>query len=161
MNAVQFCLMVKMLSGRPLRQTTGMVASILTLTNLDWPIPDFSTLNPRQGKITVKITNRRDPGPLSLLVGIEPWECHWPERPWRGGSSFSAMVSGRPANMACITAADIAKSIIGKTDRRAFDPPDQILVLLMPERFSDPPHIDHEYRHRRRPGGGVHLEQRS
>ena len=66
--AVQFCLMVKVLLGLPLRQTTGMVASILKLANLDWPIPDFSTLSRRQGKITVQITNRRGPRPLNLLV---------------------------------------------------------------------------------------------
>lgn len=66
--AVQFCLMVKVLFGLPLRQTTGMVASILKLADLDWPVPDFSTLSRRQGKITVQITNRRGPGPLNLLV---------------------------------------------------------------------------------------------
>ena len=31
-------------------------------------------------------------------------------------------------------------SIVGKTNRRAFDPPDQMLVLLMPGLLSDPPH---------------------
>lgn len=77
--AVQFCLMVKVLFGLPLRQTTGMVASILKLADLDWPVPDFSTLSRRQGKITVQITNRRGPGPLNLLVDIEPWERHGSE----------------------------------------------------------------------------------
>ncbi len=66
--AVQFCLMVKVLFGLPLRQTTGMVASILEMAGLDWPVPDFSTLSRRQGKITVQITNRRGSGPLNLLV---------------------------------------------------------------------------------------------
>lgn len=33
--AVQFCLMVKVLFGLPLRQTTGMVASILSMAGLD------------------------------------------------------------------------------------------------------------------------------
>ena len=41
--AIQFCLMVKVLFGLPLRQTTGMVASILEMAGLDWPVPDFST----------------------------------------------------------------------------------------------------------------------
>ncbi|RRH71518.1 hypothetical protein EG244_16320 [Falsigemmobacter faecalis] len=31
-------------------------------------------------------------------------------------------------------------SIVGKTNRRAFDPPDQMLVMLIPGLFSDPPH---------------------
>ena len=66
--AIQFCLMVKVLFGLPLRQTTGMVASILSMAGLDWPVPDFSTLSRRQKRITVQISNRRAPGPLNLLV---------------------------------------------------------------------------------------------
>lgn len=66
--SVQFCLMVKVLFGLPLRQTTGMVASILSMAGLDWPVPDFSTLSRRQKRITVQISTRRASGPLNLLV---------------------------------------------------------------------------------------------
>ena len=66
--AIQFCLMVKVLFGLALRQTTGMVASILSMAGLDWPVPDFSTLSRRQKRITVQISSRRAPGPLNLLV---------------------------------------------------------------------------------------------
>ncbi|MFA5537728.1 MAG: IS5 family transposase [Gemmobacter sp.] len=66
--AIQFCLMVKVLFGLPLRQTTGMVASILSMAGLDWPVPDFSTLSRRQKTIEIQISNRRAPGPLNLLV---------------------------------------------------------------------------------------------
>lgn len=45
-----------------------MVARVLKLADLDWPVPDFSTLSRRQRRITVQITNRRGPGPLNLLV---------------------------------------------------------------------------------------------
>ena len=67
-GAIQFCLMVKVLFGLPLRQTIGMVASILSMAELDWPVPDFSTLSRRQKTITVQIPSRRAPGPLNLLV---------------------------------------------------------------------------------------------
>ncbi|QFG37683.1 DDE family transposase [Paracoccus pantotrophus] len=66
--AIQFCLMVKVLFGLPLRQTTGMVTSILSMAGLDWPVPDFSTLSRRQKRITVQVSTRRAPGPLNLLV---------------------------------------------------------------------------------------------
>lgn len=66
--AIQFCLMVKVLFGLPLRQTTGMVSSILEMAELDWPVPDFSTLSRRQKHIAVGISSRRAPGPLNLLV---------------------------------------------------------------------------------------------
>jgi hypothetical protein len=66
--AIQFCLMVKVLFGLPLRQTTGMVSSILQMAGLDWPVPDFSTLSRRQKTITVEVSSRRAAGPLNLLV---------------------------------------------------------------------------------------------
>lgn len=46
--AIQFSLMMKVPFGLPLRQTTGMVGSILEMAGLDWPVPDFSTLSRRQ-----------------------------------------------------------------------------------------------------------------
>ena len=67
-DAIQFCLMVKVLFGLPLRQTTGMVASILQMARLDWSVPDFSTLSRRQKTISVDISSRRAAGPLNLLV---------------------------------------------------------------------------------------------
>ena len=51
-----------------------------------------------------------------------------------------------------------ARSIIGKTDRRAFDPPNQMLDLLMPGLFSDLPHVGHGYYDRRHSCGRIHLE---
>ena len=73
--------MVKVLFGLPLRQTTGMVAPILSMAELDWPVPDFSTLSRRQKTIGVQITKRPAPGPLNLLVdstGIRfPGDGEW------------------------------------------------------------------------------------
>src|SRR5690349_5357208 len=51
--ATQTCLMLKALFGLPLRQATGLVASLLRLAKLDWPVPDFSTLCRRQDDLTV------------------------------------------------------------------------------------------------------------
>ncbi|OED50504.1 transposase [Rhodobacteraceae bacterium (ex Bugula neritina AB1)] len=66
--AIQFCLSVKVLFGLPLRQTSGMVASLLKMAGLDWPAPDFSTLCRRQKTLKVQIPYRRADGPLNLLV---------------------------------------------------------------------------------------------
>ena len=40
--AIQCCLSIKILFNLPLRQTAGMVASLLKLAGLDWQVPDFS-----------------------------------------------------------------------------------------------------------------------
>jgi len=42
--AVQVCLTLKVLFGLPLRQTVGLVESLIRMAGLDWPVPDYSTL---------------------------------------------------------------------------------------------------------------------
>ena len=52
----------------PLRQTTGMVASLLKRANLDRAVPDYTTLCQRQKTMVVLIPYRRADGPLNLVV---------------------------------------------------------------------------------------------
>jgi len=66
--AIQLCLSIKVLFKLPLRQTAGMVASLLRLAGLDWPVPDYSTLCRRQTTLQVQIPYRRADAPLNLLV---------------------------------------------------------------------------------------------
>jgi hypothetical protein len=66
--AIQFCLSIKVLFGLALRQTIGMVESLLKMAGLDWPVPDFSTLCRRQKTVTIQIPYRRSGGHLNLLV---------------------------------------------------------------------------------------------
>ncbi|MBP1807458.1 IS5 family transposase [Rubellimicrobium aerolatum] len=66
--AIQFCLSIKVLFGLALRQTIGMVASLLELAGLDWPVPDYSTLCRRQKTVTIQVPFRRSHGNLNLLV---------------------------------------------------------------------------------------------
>ena len=93
--AIQACLTLKALFGLPLRQTTGLVASLLELAGLDWPVPDFSTLCRRQKGLRVAIPYRRRTGALHLLIdstgikaeGEGEWfaKKHGPSKPrqWR------------------------------------------------------------------------------
>jgi hypothetical protein len=98
--AIQTCLTLKALFGLPLRQTTGMVASLLELAGLDWAVPDwavpdFSTLCRRQKGLTVQIPYRPSSGALHLLIdstgvkaeGDDEWlaKKHGPSKPrdWR------------------------------------------------------------------------------
>ena len=87
-------LSVKVLFKLPLRQAAGMVATLLKLAGLDWPVPDYSTLCRRQKTVTVQIPYRRADGPLNLLVdstgikflGDGEWQArkHGPQRRrWR------------------------------------------------------------------------------
>ncbi len=67
--AIQFCLSIKVLFGLALRQTIGMVESLLRLAGLeDWPVPDYSTLCRRQKTVSIQIPFRRSGDHLNLLV---------------------------------------------------------------------------------------------
>lgn len=59
---------LKALFRLPLRQATGMMASLLELAGLDWPVPDFSTLSRRQKTLVVEIPCRPSTGALHLLI---------------------------------------------------------------------------------------------
>lgn len=66
--AIQVCLTMKVLFGMPLRQTTGFVESFLRLADLDWKVPDVSTLCRRHKTLSVAIPYRGGTGPLHLLI---------------------------------------------------------------------------------------------
>jgi hypothetical protein len=67
-KAIQSCLWIKVLFKLPLRQTTGIVASLLKMAGLDWEVPDCTTLCRRHKTLAVQIPYRRADGPLNLLV---------------------------------------------------------------------------------------------
>ena len=66
-----------------MRQTTGLVASLLGLAKLNWPAPGYSTLRQRQKNLTVTIPCRSSPGALHLVIdstgikalGKGEWSC--------------------------------------------------------------------------------------
>ena len=68
--AIQFCLTIKVLFKLPLRQTTGMVASLLKMADLDWAVPDYTTLCRRQKILAVQIR---------IGVQMDPSTCSWTE----------------------------------------------------------------------------------
>ena len=66
--AIQTCLTMKMLFGTALRQTTGFVKSLLYLIELDWALPNLSTLSRRQKALGINIPYRGTLGPLHRLI---------------------------------------------------------------------------------------------
>lgn len=56
--AIQACLTLKVLFGLPLRQTVGLVESLIRMAGPDWPVPDYSTLCRRQARIGVQVPYR-------------------------------------------------------------------------------------------------------
>ncbi len=117
--AIQTCLMLKALFGLPLRQTEGLVASLLKLAGLDWPVPDFSTLCRRQRGLTVRIPYRPSTGALHLLIdstGIKALgESEWSTRK-HGASrprSWRKVHLGIDANTLEVRAIEVTGSRVG------------------------------------------------
>ena len=66
--AIQFCLSIKCLFGLALRQSLGLVESLLRMSGLDWKVPDFSTVSRRQKTLRVQWPSRASTTALDLLV---------------------------------------------------------------------------------------------
>lgn len=66
--SIQFCLSIKCLFGQALRQSLGLVQSLLQLAGLDWPVPDYSTVCRRQKQLQVQLSYRPSATGLHLLV---------------------------------------------------------------------------------------------
>ena len=66
--AIQFCLNIKCLFSLALRQSLGLIQSLLHLAGLDWRVPDFSTVSRRQRTLQVHLPYRRSTTALDLLV---------------------------------------------------------------------------------------------
>ena len=80
--AIQFCPTIKNLFGLALRQTIGFVQSLLALSGLQWPVPDFSTLCRRQRNLDAQVAYRSSATGLHLpldstgikFLGEGEWE---------------------------------------------------------------------------------------
>jgi Transposase DDE domain len=57
---------------------------LLRLIDLDWAVPNFSTLSRRQKTLKVNIPYRGSAGPLHLLIDIEPVSATGSNEPARG-----------------------------------------------------------------------------
>jgi hypothetical protein len=106
--AIQTCLTLKVLFGLPLRQTVGLVESLIQMAGLDWPVPDYSTLCRRQARISVQVPYRASGRPLNLLVdstgikfrGDGEWQArkHGPSRRRQWRKVHIAMDAGTPSS---------------------------------------------------------------
>ena len=66
--SIQFCLTIKCLFGLPLRQTLGLVQSLLKMAGLPWAAPDYSTVCRRQNGINVQVHYRPSGNGLHMLA---------------------------------------------------------------------------------------------
>jgi hypothetical protein len=66
--AIETSLILRAVFHQPLRQTEGLVGSLLGLMGLDLPVPDHTTLSRRAGTLAIAPQARMASGPVYLLV---------------------------------------------------------------------------------------------
>ena len=66
--AIETSLILRAVFHQPLRQTEGLVGSLLALMGLDLPVPNHSTLSRRARTLAVAPHARTASGPVHLLV---------------------------------------------------------------------------------------------
>ena len=66
--AISTALTMRMVFGLALRQTEGLIGSVIGLLRLDLAVPDHSTLSRRAKTLEVPSLGRAGTGPLHLLV---------------------------------------------------------------------------------------------
>jgi len=60
---------IRTLLTRPLRQVTGLVASLIKIAGLEWPVPDYTTLcRRRQMTLMVELGRQLSSGGLRPVV---------------------------------------------------------------------------------------------
>ena len=120
-SAIELCLTLKGLFNLPLRQATGLVASLRRPADLDWPVPDYTTLCRRQKTLPVMLGGRPSSGGLYLLVdstGIKMMgEGEWKTR--KHGASYRRQWRkvhiGIDAGTLDIRAIEVTTNAIGDT----------------------------------------------
>lgn len=77
--AIQFCLSIKCLFGLALRQGLGLLERLLHMADLNWKVPDFSTVCRRQKTLQVQL-----PYPFQRHCAESVDRQHWDQVPGRG-----------------------------------------------------------------------------
>ena len=60
--------MVRLVFHQPLRQTEGMLGSLLELMGLDLPVPDHTTISRRAARLTPVLRTALPDGPVTLVI---------------------------------------------------------------------------------------------
>src|SRR3954468_24380181 len=95
--AITTALTLRAVFHLPLRQTEGLIGSVLQLLGLDLPVPDYSTLSRRAQSLELPAQSRATGGPIHLLVdssglklgGVAGRETRYPQAALRCTSALT------------------------------------------------------------------------
>ncbi len=67
-TAIETALMVRLVFHQPLRQTEGLLESLLDLMGIDLPVPDHTTISRRAARLTPMLLTALPSGPVTLVI---------------------------------------------------------------------------------------------
>src|SRR3954453_19290604 len=67
-TAIETALMVRLVFHQPLRQTKGLLGSLLDLIGIDLPVPDHTTISRRAARLTPVLRTALPNGPVTLVI---------------------------------------------------------------------------------------------
>jgi hypothetical protein len=67
-TAIETALMVRLVFHQPLRQTEGLLRSLLDLMAVDLPVPDHTTISRRAARLTPALRTALPDGPVTLVI---------------------------------------------------------------------------------------------
>ncbi|MCW2239519.1 IS5 family transposase [Azospirillum canadense] len=67
-TAIETALMVRLVFHQPLRQTEGLLGSLLDLLGVDLPVPDHTTISRRAARLTPVLATALPTGPVTLVI---------------------------------------------------------------------------------------------
>jgi len=67
-TAIETALMVRLVFHQPLRQTEGLLGSLLDLMAVDLPVPDHTTISRRAARLTPVLRTALPDGPVTLVI---------------------------------------------------------------------------------------------
>lgn len=66
--AIESAVMVRLVFHQPLRQTEGLLGSLLSLMEVDLPVPDHTTISRRAARLTPVLRTALPEGPVTLVI---------------------------------------------------------------------------------------------
>ena len=67
-TAIETALMVRLVFHQPLRQTEGLLSSLLILLGVELPVPDHTTISRRAARLTPMLATALPSGPVTLVI---------------------------------------------------------------------------------------------
>jgi len=75
-TAIETALMVSLVFHQPLRQTEGLLQSLLDLMAVDLPVPDHTTISRRAARLTPVLRTAVPSGPVTLVIDSTGLKVH-------------------------------------------------------------------------------------